>query len=144
MDSAELKAKLRKKIHEHTAKRRKRSSSESDGDELDDNPIRTNIAGVPCIAFTPIGSNDRDLDPSEIYHHVWLTERRTLAEQNREDLWMGECVTQYPVESRMVPHVNHVQTVIYIHDGPTQRRYRMMDAGVNRETMRWVGPSPED
>eukprot|EP00959_Pyramimonas_sp_CCMP1952_P228064 4768984-Pyramimonas_sp.AAC.1 len=62
---------------------------------------------------------------------------------------MGECVTQYPVEERIKPHLDHVQTIVYIHDGPTERglgvrRCRMMDAGINNTTMRWMGPSPDD
>eukprot|EP00959_Pyramimonas_sp_CCMP1952_P205133 4289589-Pyramimonas_sp.AAC.1 len=112
-------------------------------------PISIEVAGVPCIAYTPLGSNRRDLHASEVIHHLWLQERLTLAEQRREDLWIGECVTQYPVEERVKPALGHIQTIVWVHDGPTDRelgvrRTRMMDAGINNQTMKWMGPKPED
>ena len=82
---------------------------------------------------------------SEVPHAIVWEERRSLVEQELEDFWMGECVTQYPVQEKLVSELESEQAVLWVHDGPEERghgitRTRLLDVGVNLRTMRFVGP----
>ena len=121
---------------------------EEEGDELLSSaaapPLRINVAGVTCVAYSAEGKQERGAHKSELPHSIWASERRQWAQDGREDLFFSECVKRYPVQEKLVDKMkgHDIKSVV---TGPLQRgipvrRDRLGMAGTNKKTILWVGP----
>ena len=79
---------------EEPAPKRIRSEALDTGSEhssADAPPLRINVAGVTCVAYSPEGKQERGAHISQVPHSIWAAERKQWAEDNREYLFFGMC-----------------------------------------------------
>jgi hypothetical protein len=71
---------------------------------------------------------------------------RTQIKEKLEDVFFGECTVNFPVELKLLTPLSATHDLLWIHTGPEFmgwpcKRTRMFCCGVNKETMRYVGPA---
>ncbi|CAE7827714.1 unnamed protein product, partial [Symbiodinium necroappetens] len=86
--------------------------------------------------------------PVQPPHAIWATERLRRAELNLEDLFFSECTPRYPVQDKLgfleETHELRSITVSPLMLGWPVRRSRLFTCGLNKQSLAWVGPEPED
>ena len=117
--------------------------------EHGDDSLRINASGVTCVAWSNRGPKQKQAHTLEIPCHIWLAERKFLAEADFEDVGFMECVAGWP-RHRLVTNLGDTHHVVWIIVGPQDKgwpgtRTRLMAAVVNKRRWRWVGPpTPEE
>ena len=81
-------------------------------------PLVFNMAGTTCVGWSRVGLRKRHADPSELFHSVWLEERRASAFRNIEDAFWSECVTTYPAATKLQQELSGTHEVIFVHCSP--------------------------
>lgn len=109
-------------------------------------PLRVNVAGVTCVAWSSQGRQERGGHSSEMAHHIWSTERFRFMETGFEDIAFIECVPKYPAKEKLGSAMQGLGTIMSLVDGPEHhgwphRRRRSLSVILNNQTVRWVGPT---
>ena len=109
-------------------------------------PLMMNLAGLTCVDFTSLGKQKRRAGTSDRYHSTWCEERRQLAKQNLEDIFFNECAERYPAEVMQREKFADTHHTVIVRFGPHEmgfpiRRRRTFTAGLNKETLVWIGPT---
>eukprot|EP00971_Amphidinium_carterae_P021970 433386-Amphidinium_carterae.1 len=113
-------------------------------------PLSINVAGLTCTDYTPLGNQAREEGASEIAHHIWETDRRFAGRWDLEDVFFTENSGRYPALAKQGEGLGEDFELIVVHASPEHmgfpvRRSRTFSAGLNRRTVRWLGPTcPED
>ena len=103
---------------------------------------------MTCVAWSNRGAKQKEAHSSEIPCHIWLGERKFLAEGDYDDVGFMECVKGWP-RLRLVGRLGDTHHVIWIIVGPKDQgwpgtRMRLRAAVVNKRRWAWVGlDSPE-
>lgn len=108
-------------------------------------PMRCNIAGVTCVAWSTNGLRGHHAHESEVPHSIWLAERLRMQETGFEHLAFSECTPRYLVNEQLVDPLKSCSKVLHIFDGPElhgwpHRRKRVLSCILNRRLVKWVGP----
>ena len=124
-----------------------RLAFESNTEDEPDKPLPLSIsfAGLTCTDYSALGKQARQAGIEERHAAVHLQERRFVAKENLEDMFMTECSERYPAEQKQVAALHDSHTVIVIRTGPLQqgfpvRRGRLFTAGLSKAKLVWVGP----
>ena len=114
--------------------------------------LRGNIAGTSCVAWTTTGKNERFAHASQRAHAVWVGERLSVAGspvvKAREDFFIQECTVRYDWQSQLAPLADKWVMVRLLVDprdlGYPTSRPRSYVIGINRATLAWTGPNPQN
>jgi len=109
-------------------------------------PLMASIAGLTCTDWTSLGKQMRRAGSSDRYHSTYIEERRALAKQNLEDIFITECAERYSAEVMQREKLADTHHVVIVRFGPQEmgfpiRRRRTFTSGLNRETLVWIGPT---
>ena len=112
--------------------------------ESNDKVLRIKFGGTICRGWSSSGGQLRFADPSERLHGSFVAERRRRAEVHGEDVFFAECVRNYPSQVKLQEPLQDSHEVFSVNVNPIDygwpvRRPRVFSAGVNKETMVWIG-----
>ena len=114
------------------------------GDDPKFRPTLVHWAGTTCHAWTRAGSRQASAHRSEVSHAIYTSERAVQAGAAAEDIFFQENAELFPVASKLAEPLSASHIVIIVKVGPEDlgrplRRRRTHAAGLNRETMVWLG-----
>ena len=104
----------------------------------------TTCVGWSSMNGTP--SFKRFSHESERCHNCWLGERKEFASDDCEDVFFHECTQNYPSSEKLSEPLQGSHQVLSMKLSPHMlgrpvTRTRMLSAGLNLKSMRWVGPA---
>ena len=67
------------------------------GSQTPPKEVLMSAGGLPCVAFSRVGLQEKDAHVSEAAFQAWIAERRYLAATGREDFFFFENVQNYPI-----------------------------------------------
>ena len=119
--------------------------SSSSGSSAKQRPWCFSTAGVTCVAWSTTGTQTGAAHGSDLYHHIWQTERISLAEYETEDVAFMECTPRYPAYERLGVQMAITHFALWVIVGSQffaipSLRERVLGAVLNRLTVQWVGP----
>ena len=108
-------------------------------------PLRLCIAGITCTDYSPLGQQSREAGAAERHAAVWLEERRWLASEGLEDIYIAENSERYPAEGKQGDMLAGTHKVVVVRTGPLEqgfpvRRKRTFMAGIHLADYVWCGP----
>lgn len=108
-----------------------------------------NDAGNCCQGWSSEGSRGRHAHHSQHALLVWVSQRRELAKRNEEDMFFQECTPQFDIEGCLRTPLSSTHEIIDVVTGPECHgwpcsRPRRLGAGLNLNTLVWVGPKGQD
>ena len=112
----------------------------NDSDGGRNTPLKVVIGTNSCTPWSLRGRQPGDADVAEIPNAVWRAERSV----GLEDVFFSECTPRYPANEKLrdsLPQVDFRSIVFGANDlGHPTIRKRCMGAGLNRNTVVWIGP----
>jgi hypothetical protein len=128
---------------ERRVKRMRHNRTGQEDEEKDDETLRMKFGGTICRGWSSSGGQMRFGDPSERLHGVFVAERRHRAEVADEDLFISECVKNYPSRIKLTEPLADTHDVFTVNVNPIEygypiRRPRVFSAGINKQTLVWT------
>ena len=112
-------------------------------------PFVLNNGTPPCVDYSPLNTKGNKFDAGrcEALQHVWLGERLTSGDLEKEDAFATEEVCQYPIVKKQVDSLkSHTIRYVRAHpdgEGVPSNRHRLNAYACNNRTSVWTGPEQE-
>ena len=126
-----------------------RQRNMAEDEPLAHRPFVLNNGTPPCVDYSPLNTKGNKFDAGrcEALQHVWLGERLTLGDLEKEDAFATEEVCQYPIVKKQVDSLkSHTIRYVRAHpdgEGVPSNRHRLNAYACNNRTSVWTGPEQE-
>ena len=104
-------------------------------------------AGNCCQGWSQEGKRARGAHASQHALACWVCQRRELAKQRQEDLFFQECTPHFDLQTLLTEPLADSHLIVSVITGPRllgwpAARDRLLSAGLNMQTLVWLGPPP--